>query len=240
MENMRISTTGSFPDELNASKLIMRPEQVAEEHFDPCLVQMDCRYDEAPLREFVRVPENASPHRAGQECEIAAVMIVCHDPSRDGARAIRCGWHRDHRRAYRPDTSAPSTKVAHAAHEQRPSRRVRFESIRHHESDALATFGASHGCTHLVTEHLSCSSRRNSATLPAIAPIHQAKAVDLAVIARCLDQALPTSAEALPDTGERRVKGNLDLILQIQVGLRQQSQQSHQAGGKLIQQISLH
>ncbi len=61
MENTRISTTGSFPDELNASKLIMRPEQVAEEHFDPCLVQMDCRYDEAPLREFVRVPENESP-----------------------------------------------------------------------------------------------------------------------------------------------------------------------------------
>ncbi len=171
MENTRISTTGSFPDELNASKLIMRPEQVAEEHFDPCLVQMDCRYDEAPLREFVRVPEN---------------------------------------------------------------------EIRHHESDALATFGASHGCTHLVTEHLSCSSRRNSATLPAIAPIHQAKAVDLAVIARCLDQALPTSAFARPDTGERRVKGNLELILQIQVGLRQQSQQSWQVGGKLIPQISFH
>ena len=76
MENTRISTTGSFPDELNASKLIMRPEQVAEEHFDPCLVQMDCRYDEAPLREFVRVPENESPHpqdgrviRWGSFCE---------------------------------------------------------------------------------------------------------------------------------------------------------------------------
>ena len=125
----------------------------------------------------------------------------------------------------------------HAAHKQGPSRRVRFEIISHHESDAPAMFGASHGCTHLVTEHLSCSSRRNSATLPAIAPIHQAKAVDLAVIARCLDQALPTSAEALPDTGERRVKGNLELILQIQVGLRQQSRQ---VGGKLIPQISFH
>jgi hypothetical protein len=42
-----------------------------------------------------------------------------------------------------------------------------------------------------------------------------------------------------PDTGERWVKGNLDLILQIQVGLRQNSQQSGQVGGKLIPQISL-
>jgi hypothetical protein len=59
------------------------------------------------------------------------------------------------------------------------------------------------------------------------------------VIARCLDQALPTSTFMRPDTGERRVKGNLDLILQIQVGLRQNSQQSRQVGGKLIPQISL-
>jgi hypothetical protein len=36
------------------------------------------------------------------------------------------------------------------------------------------------------------------------------------------------------------VKGNLELILQIQVGLRQQSRQSRQVGGKLIPQISFH
>jgi hypothetical protein len=35
------------------------------------------------------------------------------------------------------------------------------------------------------------------------------------------------------------VKGHLDLILQIQVGVRQQSQQSRQVGGKLIPPISL-
>src|SRR5260221_14081614 len=81
MENTRISTTGSFPDELNASKLIMRPEQVAEEHFDPCLVQMDCRYDEAPLREFVRVPENESPHPQAGAVRPGATP-PSHHPSR--------------------------------------------------------------------------------------------------------------------------------------------------------------
>lgn len=43
-------TSGKKPCQ-NASKLIMLPERVAVELLDPCLVQTDCRYDEAPLRE---------------------------------------------------------------------------------------------------------------------------------------------------------------------------------------------
>ncbi len=51
-----------IPIILNASKMIMRPEQVAEERLDLCLGQTDCRYDEGPLRESEPVPENAAPH----------------------------------------------------------------------------------------------------------------------------------------------------------------------------------
>jgi hypothetical protein len=135
-------------------------------------------------------------HIREQECEITAVMSMCHHPSRDEACAIRYGWHRDQRQAYTPGTSAPSTKVAHAAHEQGASRRVRFEMSRNHESDAPATCGASHGCTHLFTEHLSCPSRRHSAIEPAIAPIHQAKAVDGCRLSPGASrQALPTSTD---------------------------------------------
>src|SRR6266700_2709815 len=47
---------------LNASKMIMRPEPVTEEHLDPCPGQTDCRYDEGSLRESESVPENASLH----------------------------------------------------------------------------------------------------------------------------------------------------------------------------------
>ncbi len=47
---------------LNASKMIMRPEQVAEERRDPCPGQTDCRYDEGSLRESEPMPENASLH----------------------------------------------------------------------------------------------------------------------------------------------------------------------------------
>ena len=90
---------------------------------------------------------------------------------------------------------------------------VRFEIISNHDSDAPATFGASHSCTHLFTEHIGCPSRCNSAIEPAIAPIHQAKAVDLAVVPWGLDEALSASPFAAPDTREGRMKGKLDLIL---------------------------
>ena len=44
---------------LYASKMIMRPGRVTEEHLDPCLGQTDCRYDEGPLRDAEPMPENA-------------------------------------------------------------------------------------------------------------------------------------------------------------------------------------
>src|SRR5260370_24383802 len=147
-----------------------------------------------------------SLHIREQECEIAALMTMCHDPSRDAPEpfdAVGIGIIGG--RIAQVQTLLQLGE--HAAHKQGPSPRVRFEIISHHESDAPAMFGASHGCTHLFTEHISCSSRRNSATLPAIAPIQQAKALDLALIARCLYQALPTSAFVRPDTRDRRGKG---------------------------------
>jgi len=36
---------------LNASKMIMRPERVTEEHLAPSLGQTGLRYDEGPLQE---------------------------------------------------------------------------------------------------------------------------------------------------------------------------------------------
>ena len=114
-----------------------------------------------------------------------------------------------------------------------------LEIIGNHDGNASPLFGTSHGSTHLCAEHIGSSSWSDSTIEPALTPIHQTKAIDLTVIARCLDQTLPTSTLMRPDTGERWVKGHLDLILHIQVGLRQQSQQSRQVGGKLIPQISL-
>src|SRR5712691_4540336 len=94
---------------LYASKMIMRPVQVTEEHRDPCQGQTDCRYDEAPLRESGPALENAAPHRR------AAAQKCCGDdyasrPVARPARAIQCGWRQDHRQAYTPRISAPVTR----------------------------------------------------------------------------------------------------------------------------------
>jgi hypothetical protein len=67
----------------------------------------------------------------------------------------------------------------------------------------------------------------------------QTKPIDFPVVSRGLDQALPASPLEAPDPRERRVKGELHLILQIQVGLRQEGKQSSKIGGKLSLQISL-
>src|SRR5947208_13733814 len=92
-------------------------------------------------------------HICEQECEIAAVMIMCHNPSRDAPEPFDAvgigiiGGSIDQVQALLP-------LGKHAAHEQGACRRVRFEIIRNHDSAAHATFGASYGCTRLLTEHL--------------------------------------------------------------------------------------
>lgn len=65
----------------------------------------------------------------------------------------------------------------------------------------------------------------NPAIKPPISPVYQPKAVHLPIITRSFDQPLATPTLEAPDAGERRVKGKLHLILEIQVGSRQQGEQ---------------
>src|SRR2546429_4952602 len=127
----------------------------------------------------------------------------------------------------------------HAAHKQGACRSVGPEIVGNHDGNPPALHGTSHSGPHLLAEHVSGASRSDPAIEPAIAPVHQAKAVDLAIIPRSLDQALPTSTLATPHTCEGRVKGNLHLILQIEVSAWHEREQIWQVGGKLIPQISL-
>src|SRR5215469_9220435 len=75
---------------LYASKMIMRPGRVTEEHFDPWLEQTDSQYAARPLPESGPGPENAAPHPR------AAVQTCCGDdyasqPVGRHARATQCG-----------------------------------------------------------------------------------------------------------------------------------------------------
>jgi hypothetical protein len=91
----------------------------------------------------------------------------------------------------------------------------------------------------LLAEHIGRASRSDPAIEPAIAPVQQAKAVDLPIIPRRFDQALPTATLARPHARQRRVKGHLHLILEIEVSAWHKREQLCQIGRKLTPQISL-
>ncbi len=114
-----------------------------------------------------------------------------------------------------------------------------LEIIDNHDGHSSPLLGTSHSSTHLLTEHLGSASRSDPPIEPAIAPVEQTKAIDLPIIPRRFDQALPASSFATPHARQRRVKGHLHLILQIQVSARHKREQRWQVGGKLTPQISL-
>jgi hypothetical protein len=61
-----------------------------------------------------------------------------------------------------------------------------------------------------------------------VAPVDQPEAVPLGVGARGLDQPLAGSAAAGPHPGQGWVQGELDLVLQVQVGAGEQLKQPRQ------------
>src|SRR5215470_9490756 len=89
-----------------------------------------------------------------------------------------------------------------------------------------------------AAEHISSASGSNTATLPAITPIHQAKTRHFPIIPRRFDQALPASSFSRPHARQGRVKSYLHLILQREVSAWQESEHISQVGGKLLPQVS--
>ncbi len=164
-----------------------------------------------------------------QQLERAAVMIMGHDSSRDApepfdAVGIRVIGGRVHQIQVLLEPAAVWVlRLSAITMATRPR--------------CLERATATRTCS---TSHISGASGSDPATLPAIAPVDQTKAVDLAIISRSLDQALPTSTDASPQAREGWVKGHLHFILQIEVSAWQQREQFWQIGGKLIPQISLH
>src|SRR6266700_493713 len=222
------------PQLLNASKMIMRPERVTEERLDPSQGQRDCRYGEGSPSGPGRVPGNAAPHPR------AAARTCCDDDyeSRDAPEPFNAvGVRIIGRRIHQAQMLLQFAE--HAAHEQGTSRCVGLEIVSNHDGHSSSLLGTSHGSTHLLAEHLSGASWSDPAIEPAITPVHQAKAVDLAILPRCFNQALPSSTLVRPHARQRRVKGHLHLILQIEVSTWHKREQLRQVGGKLIPQISL-
>src|SRR5947209_3589088 len=152
-----------------------------------------------------------------QEIELAALMIMGDHSSRDAPEPLNAvGIGIIGRRVDQVQVLLQLGK--HATHEQGTRRSVGLEIVSNHDGDPPTTFRARHSGAHLLTKHISRASRSGPAIKPALSPVHQTEAIDLAVVSRSLDQALPTPPFAAPHPREGRMKGQLDLILEIEVG----------------------
>jgi hypothetical protein len=125
------------------------------------------------------------------------------------------------------------------AYKQRASLGVSPEIIRHDDGYAAAFLRASQRSLELLAEWTGRAPRSNQPIEPPIAPIYDAKAVNLAVVPRGLDESLSPTAFLAPDASECRVQRELDLILQIEVRLGQEPQKLLQVSRGFTQQIGL-
>lgn len=177
-------------------------------------------------------------HIREQQVEGATTMIMGHDSTRDAPEPFDAVRIRIIGRSVH-QIQLFLELAEQTAHKQGASRSVGPKIIGNHDGNPSTLLGTSHSSTHLLTEHISRASRRNTAIEPAITPVHQAKAVDLAIVPRRLYQALPSSPFATPYTCEGWVKGNLYFILQIEISAWYKREQIWQVGRKLSPQISL-
>jgi len=173
-----------------------------------------------------------------QRFEVSALMIMRDDAAADAPEplnAIRIrviGRRVDQRQLI-------GEFGQHAAHEQGPLSRMGLEIVGNDHRHTSTRSRTSHCRTHLLAKDISCASCRNPAIKPAIAPVHQPKAVHLPVIAWSFDEPLATPTLEAPEPSEGWMKGKLHLILQIEIGSCQPGQQFGHVGGKLTPQISL-
>jgi hypothetical protein len=116
---------------------------------------------------------------------------------------------------------------------------VGLEIVSNHDGNASPLPGASHGSTHLLTEHISGASRSDSAIEPAIAPVHQTKAIDPPIIPRCfaafVAHVAPCDTRRASASDERPPASHPG---SIQVRLRQECEQGFKVDRKLTPQIS--
>ncbi len=185
------------------------------------------------LRERLKVRSGVSEQRF----KVSAMMIMGDDAAGDAPEPLNAisirviGRRVDQRQLI-------GEFAQHAAHEQGPLSRVGLEIVGNDNRHTSPRLRTSHRRPHLVAKNISGSSCGNPAIKPAISPVHQPKTVDLAVVARSFDETLAAPTLEAPDPRERGVKGKLHLILQVEIGSREERQQLGQISGKQTPQIS--
>jgi hypothetical protein len=91
--------------------------------------------------------------------------------------------------------------------------------------EAAASTRPSDSGPDLGAQDLGRAAWGQAACKPAVAPVDEPKAIDYGSGSGRLDQALSAAAFATPDPGQGRMKRQLDLVLEIDIGVRQERQQ---------------
>jgi len=107
---------------------------------------------------------------------------------------------------------------------------VDAEVVQDHHGDLAAGLGTRHGAAQLGDQRGGAAALGQVEVQVAVAPVHQPKAVLLEVLAGRLHQVLPGAADPRPHPGQGRVQGDLDLVLQVQIGAAEDLQQMRQIG----------
>jgi len=115
---------------------------------------------------------------------------------------------------------------------------VRSQVVGNHNRHSATGRRAGDGRTHLFAKRRCCTARRQAAIKPAVHPVHDAEAVELGVYSRGDYQSLAPPIFAAPHPGQRRVKGKLHFILEVDIRPWQHVEQGGQIRRKVVKEVA--
>ena len=127
----------------------------------------------------------------------------------------------------------------HLAHQLRARGRMGAQVVGNHERLPSLRARTLDRRPHLSTKDRRRAPGGDAPVKPAVAPVDEPEAIDLIVSARGFHQALSPSAFATPHPGQGRVERELDLILEIDIGVRQEVDQLVNIRRHCSEQVSL-
>ena len=90
---------------------------------------------------------------------------------------------------------------------------------------------------HLGTKDLRRAAGGEAPVKPPVAPVDEPKAIDFVIGPWSFHQALSSAAFATPHAGQRRMEGELDLVLEIDIGVWEEGQELFHIGRHVSEQI---
>ena len=127
----------------------------------------------------------------------------------------------------------------HLAYQLRPCGRMRAQVIDDDDRHAPASPRAGDRSPHLGAKDIRGAAWSQPAVKPPVAPVDQSEAIDFVVGPWSFDEALSASAFATPDAREGWMKGQMDFILEIDIGVGQEGPQGFQVWRHFLEHIGL-